>query len=86
MSAAGQKLTTGEKLGLTTLLVVGIAGDSMLDTVLRSSWWQLLAAALFTLPVAAFGALILAVRRDERRRELSRTAYLARRDVERVAR
>ena len=86
MNPRDQKLAIGEKLGLTTLLVLGLAGDSMLDTILRASWWQLALALVVTSPLLGFAACIAWVRADERRRRISRTAYLARTDLDRAAR
>lgn len=84
--SAPSKLTTGEKLGFTTLLVLGLAGDSILEVILHASAWQLALAFLVTLPLLGFAACAAYVRHDERQRRTSRTIYLARTDAERAAR
>jgi len=86
MSAPKQGLSAGEKFGLVTLLVVGIAGDAFIDALLRLDWRRLGIFALIALSGALLAlSLALAKTADEDWMP-TRTEYLSRSDDERAPR
>jgi hypothetical protein len=86
MSAPQQGLSAGEKFGLVTLLVVGIAGDALIDALLRLDWHRL---AIFAVVALSGGLLALSLalaRNADEDWTPTRTEYLSRSDDERASR
>jgi len=86
MSAPKQGLSAGEKFGLVTLLVVGIAGDAFIDALLRLDWHRLGIFAVVAFSGALLALSLAMAKTADEDWMPTRTEYLRRSDNERAPR